>query len=283
MPITTEQPVQPRTSLRAALLGGAAGLLVATAAVTLAMGQLDWWRGLLSGSAPSQPVAAGLEHLTTTAAAALLGWGAVLLLLAAATVSPGRALRPARRLGSRLAPRIVARVGAVLLAVAVAGPVAASAAAPGPGPGAVLDAAPGAGAAVGTAAAPDWSRQTTVPRGGVGDTDHTPAPQPGWQPPEPRQRADVRLLVGGGPRADAASRETVSETVVVRSGDTLWSIAARHLGPDASPEDIAAEWPRWHQANRDLIGPDPDLIRPGQELVAPPTYAPTHASTGTDS
>jgi nucleoid-associated protein YgaU len=57
--------------------------------------------------------------------------------------------------------------------------------------------------------------------------------------------------------------------VVVRRGDSLWSIAARHLGPDASDAEIAGAWPAWFQANRDLVGDDPDLLRPGQVLRAP--------------
>lgn len=57
--------------------------------------------------------------------------------------------------------------------------------------------------------------------------------------------------------------------VEVRRGDTLWDIAARHLGPDATPAQIAAEWPRWHAANRAVIGSDPGLIRPGQVLTPP--------------
>jgi nucleoid-associated protein YgaU len=43
----------------------------------------------------------------------------------------------------------------------------------------------------------------------------------------------------------------------VRSGDTLWSIAADH--------DIRGGWPRIYEANRDVIN-DPDLIRIGQSL-----------------
>lgn len=58
-------------------------------------------------------------------------------------------------------------------------------------------------------------------------------------------------------------------TVVVTAGDTLWSIAARRLGPHATAAEIAAAWPRWHAANRAVIGPDPSVLRPGQHLVAP--------------
>ena len=59
------------------------------------------------------------------------------------------------------------------------------------------------------------------------------------------------------------------EEVVVRRGDSLWDIAARHLGADASAAEIATEWPRWHAANAAVIGPDPDLLLPGQRLLPP--------------
>ena len=55
----------------------------------------------------------------------------------------------------------------------------------------------------------------------------------------------------------------------MQRGDTLWSIAARHLGPDASDAEIAHAWPAWFEANRGVVGDDPDLLRPGQVLRAP--------------
>lgn len=62
---------------------------------------------------------------------------------------------------------------------------------------------------------------------------------------------------------------------VVSVGDSLWTIAEKHLPAGSTVGDVAAAWPAWHQANRDLIGPDPDLIRPGQVLVAPATLEET--------
>jgi hypothetical protein len=56
---------------------------------------------------------------------------------------------------------------------------------------------------------------------------------------------------------------------IVRPGDTLWQIAARHLGPAATDARIAADWPRWYAANRSVIGDDPGLITPGTVLHAP--------------
>ncbi|MBN0041007.1 LysM peptidoglycan-binding domain-containing protein [Cellulosimicrobium cellulans] len=68
----------------------------------------------------------------------------------------------------------------------------------------------------------------------------------------------VRDVPADGPR----------EVVVVR-GDSLWSIAARHLPDGASDAQVAHAVQRWYAANVGVIGDDPDLVRPGQVLVAP--------------
>lgn len=68
------------------------------------------------------------------------------------------------------------------------------------------------------------------------------------------------------------------ETYVVRSGDNLWSIAARHLAaasgrhPDAVPDrEVHAYWTRVIQANlTTLRSGDPNLIYPGEALRLPP-------------
>jgi nucleoid-associated protein YgaU len=57
--------------------------------------------------------------------------------------------------------------------------------------------------------------------------------------------------------------------VAVRAGDSLWAIAARALGPAASDVEIAAQWPRWYEANRNVIGADPNVLLPGQVLTPP--------------
>jgi outer membrane biosynthesis protein TonB len=62
---------------------------------------------------------------------------------------------------------------------------------------------------------------------------------------------------------------TTATTVSVRAGDTLWEIAAAHLPAGSGDAAVAAAWPRWYEANRDVIGPDPDVIHPGQVLTAP--------------
>jgi nucleoid-associated protein YgaU len=70
-----------------------------------------------------------------------------------------------------------------------------------------------------------------------------------------------------------ASRAVGAERYTVRPGDSLWRIAAEALqvrGRAPTVAAVAAEWPRWYAANRDVVGADPDLIRPGQVLQVPP-------------
>jgi hypothetical protein len=64
--------------------------------------------------------------------------------------------------------------------------------------------------------------------------------------------------------------------VIVRPGDSLWSIAAAQLPAGATARQIDATWRAWYRANRDVIGPNPNLVIPGQVLRAPqPTDAPS--------
>lgn len=56
---------------------------------------------------------------------------------------------------------------------------------------------------------------------------------------------------------------------VVTAGESLWAIAADNLPDSATDAEIAAAWPQWYRANAAVIGADPDLIRPGQLLLAP--------------
>jgi nucleoid-associated protein YgaU len=69
--------------------------------------------------------------------------------------------------------------------------------------------------------------------------------------------------------ANRAPGDAAAPSVVVRNGDSLWTIAAARLGPLATDVEVAQEWPRWYAANRATIGPDPDLLQPGQMLRAP--------------
>jgi hypothetical protein len=91
---------------------------------------------------------------------------------------------------------------------------------------------------------------------------------PHWQPRAPA--AEPGLLGTGPQRATGQPASPHRGEVVVKRGDSLWSIAARQLGPLASDVDIAHHWPKWYSANREVIGDDPALIVPGQVLRPPP-------------
>ena len=81
--------------------------------------------------------------------------------------------------------------------------------------------------------------------------------------PLPDRVATPRAAAVTGPPADRATRH------VVRRGDTLWSVAARALGPGASAAEVDRAWRRIAAANRDVVA-DPHLIFPGTELRLPP-------------
>ena len=53
-----------------------------------------------------------------------------------------------------------------------------------------------------------------------------------------------------------------ARTHVVASGDSLWKIAKKHLGN-------GNKWKLIYEANKGTIGPNPDLIKPGQVLTIP--------------
>ncbi|MGW4638649.1 WXG100-like domain-containing protein [Sphaerisporangium sp. NPDC004334] len=63
--------------------------------------------------------------------------------------------------------------------------------------------------------------------------------------------------------------EPAGRPVKVRHDDTLTTIARRWLGPGATDGEVARAARDWYQANRDLIGDDPDLLTPGQTLTPP--------------
>ena len=60
-------------------------------------------------------------------------------------------------------------------------------------------------------------------------------------------------------------------TVRVRVGDCLWDLAQARLPDAASSQDVERAWRSLYRANRSRIGPDPDLLRPGTDLVLPAT------------
>ena len=69
-------------------------------------------------------------------------------------------------------------------------------------------------------------------------------------------------------RSAMRSADTPPAHIVVRPGDSLWSMSAERLEPDATPQQIANEVERIYALNRHRIG-DPNLIFAGQKLLLP--------------
>jgi LysM domain-containing protein len=222
--------------------------LLTAVAVVVSTVLLDWaaagWADLRA--LPATPTATPADALADVAAVlGLIAW-AWLLLGAILAIADGLTRRPGHLLVRRVAPTAWRRL--VLTAVGVGALTA---------PAAVAQASPGE--------PPDAVAVST-----------------GWHDPGRAPASSVAEAIRGLPLPDRPYGRLAAvgtddphdpRRVVVRPGDSLWAIAERHLGPDASTEAIAAEWPRWYAANRALIGPDPDLITPGMVLHAPETKA----------
>lgn len=90
----------------------------------------------------------------------------------------------------------------------------------------------------------------------------------------------VRILdasTAPGPATELAIAVDDSSAYVVERGDSLWRIARSVLAESGHPaegRDVARFWPEIYEANRDLIGDDPNLIHPGQRLAIPTPEAP---------
>ena len=138
-----------------------------------------------------------------------------------------------------------------------------------------LPGSPGAPPATSAAWTPTAVPSATVTPPPEVESASGPAPQPGpavdhpqWRPLSPV--VEPGPLVGRQLRAPQPGGQ--SSEVTVRPGDSLWSLSSARLGPFASDVDIALDWPRIYQANRDTIGGNPHLLRPGQVLRLPPGH-----------
>ena len=81
----------------------------------------------------------------------------------------------------------------------------------------------------------------------------------------------VAVATTPGAVPDWPAEQPADSYVVVR-GDCLWDIAAARLGAAGSPVTNAATATAvqaWWSANAQVIGPNPDLILPGQVLRSP--------------
>lgn len=256
----------------------ALSLLVLPGGTTLAMALAGGGLRMLDGSTSvGGDPAAAVTGLAAVLAAAIAAWLTLCLALAVAAELPGAAGAAARALRDRITPVVVQRWAAVVLGASVTASVV-----PGTAVAAVrasVDPSPVAGPTGGTSGpSPGWvtgASPTTLPSPGFTpstgrppSTERAGTPSPGWLPTRPslRHRGDPHLLTG---RQRAGTAE---QSVVVRRGDTLWSIAAAHLGPEATDAEIAQAWHRWHEANAATIGTDPHTLLPGTQLAPPPAH-----------
>lgn len=300
-PSPQHRPRSPRPAAAAALL-----LLAGAGAVVLAVALGLWVTDHVSSTRlwRVEAVVGPAVVAVGVLAAAWVGVSALVAGTCAAVRSTGRAWRAGEAAVHRWAPGAVRRALAVAVAagVGLGSAVGAHATVEAPPAPAVVTVDLGWTPTTTTTSVADPA--TTTP-----PTTGSPTALPTESADPPTGRVDLALPVGttvppvaappaadadatvsGGP-ADAAEPIPVvpvaaplpapddtaphavppapAGTIEVRAGDTLWGLAARTLGPDATDAAIAAEWPRWYAANAATIGPDPDILTPGQVLVVP--------------
>ncbi|MEP6648739.1 MAG: LysM peptidoglycan-binding domain-containing protein [Lapillicoccus sp.] len=210
--------------------------------------------------------------------AALLAWLGLGVALALLAAMPGAVGRVAAVAAERVAPAAMRRVTAVVLGTTLATAATPAAHAEGPLPARTLSTTTSQTAAP---PAPDPGFGVTM-RPPVPDAAAQPvgpepivisAPDPGFGAAVPSAPRTAPTLGPLGPAPHTPASPTGVRTLTVVRGDSLWAIAARHLGPHATTQQVAREWPRWYAANRTVIGRDPNLIRVGQVLTVPTTGA----------
>jgi len=248
----------------AAVALACASLVAAAAVGSVFLGTArDAWAAIATAG-PAGP-ADGILLLVALGGTSLSLWLGLGLALSALSALPGAVGQASSVLAARLAPaaarKVVAFVlGTTLTAALVPGTAVAGTGHQVPRPALVASAQI---AISGLAdAAPDASFRWVSDAVPAAD----PAPPPSWSPERP---ASPKRPVSQRPVSQRPA--SPAEGVVVHRGDTMWSIAAHHLGPDATRADIDAEWPRWFAANRPVIGDDANLIAPGQLLSPPPS------------
>lgn len=94
-------------------------------------------------------------------------------------------------------------------------------------------------------------------------------PDAGWAQHVPEFRPATAPVVDLPVVTRAPAPDTVRAEVVVQRGDTLWSLARAHTGPQATDVAVAAAVEELYEANAHVIGDDPDLLLPGQVLHLP--------------
>ncbi|GAB3161115.1 hypothetical protein GCM10027059_10480 [Myceligenerans halotolerans] len=266
-------------ALAAIMLGAA------VAAVLLATRAMQVWR---EGTGTIDRSVELVIEAGATVCAGWIAFGAAVGLLYAAARRAGQDWHAGRAFLARCTPRLVRRMAGVVVTASVGIGIAAPSAFAAPASGTE------AGDAVPSGVVLDLGWQPTSEAsagsvGSVGSVGASPADLagPGAHAPDVRGTGSDRPGSGRARdpdrtrqvdrKAREGGRRDDDVPVIVQRGDTLWSIATEHLRPDGPAPDgdtpdtarIASEVAAWHAANREAIGPEPDLIRPGTVLHAP--------------
>lgn len=234
------------------VLVGLCGLLLTACGIALLAGHEKTTSTALLSPAG---LASGAAHASVAIGLAVLAWWLFGLIAGmAAELLDRRGHHGAAARAARCSPAFMRRLAAVLLGAHLLVVPAAQAA------------APGAAGLAGAGLSPATVASLTVPAAGVelpaASWSRRDLPSPAWSPERPA--APMNRLMGQHNRAAAAD-----DSIVVKEGDSLWSIAARSAGAGATDAQIAREWPRWYRTNRAAIGPDPDLLDIGTVLTPP--------------
>ncbi len=204
-----------------------------------------------------------LGFLANGAGIALVAWWVLSLLLA---VFASLLHRSGRERGAntlaKFSPAFMLRLAAAVVGLNLLGVTMAQATPP-PDPG--WGPAP---ASVETSPHPAWTPEPVAgpassSQTSVADTTAS-AGDPRWKPKAPA--SDPGLLSRPSSRQEIAHDDA---GVVVKAGDSLWSLAASRLGPFATDVEVALMWPKWYAANLAAIGGDPSVLTPGQVLRPP--------------
>ena len=256
----------------AAVALAAASLVAAAAVGSIFLSTARDARAAITAAGPASP-ADGILVVIALAGALLSLWVGVGMALSALSALPGALGQACTLLAARMAPAAVRKVvafvlGTALTAALVPGTAVAGSAHQTPRQavvtsaqyavealGNIADAAPDASFRLISETIHTASETIHLTSEAIGTSDDgDAAPGPSWSP-------DRRAL--------SASNTGGMVNIVVQRGDSLWSIAARHLGPGAATAEINAEWHRWFAANQRVIGDDANLITPGQVLSLP--------------
>ena len=238
------------------LLTGLIGVTLGLAAAAWLLALGAWWvRGewtRLASAGPVSPAEALMVGCCATAlAVATLLW--VLTALEATSQVFHGLRRTHSRVGHGMAPAVVRRAVAIALGLAVttsALPAMASAATPQPVAAAMAEGTPSP--AIGAVRDVGFRPTASVMPGGT-----VPAPAANFRATAPTVKVQPMLDPRPRWRRDHWPRR-------------WWSYGRHPLEHRGRPsrrwragQRIAAAWPQWYAANAAVIGPDPNLLRPG--------------------